>query len=178
MTYKQIRQQQYEYHKTCPYSKDWDWDSPYTLLKARYYMEGASLLTYLLQFTNIHPNFITLFYGFLGIVGGILIAIGSKLTLLWGIIIFFNKGILDLADGHLARLKHKESELGKILDRYAGVVGTYSFYVGLTIFLLKINPLVLVYYVPFYFIFKEKGRARAIDTVCVFILAFLTISKS
>ena len=174
MTCQQIRYQQYIYHQTCSYSKDWNWDSPYTYLKSRYYMEGASLLVYLLQFTNIHPNYITIIYALFGVLGGLLIATGVPLYILIGIFLIFNRGIIDLSDGHLARLKNKQTKLGAKLDLWAGRVGTYGFYLGVAWYTFRINPYVLVYFIPLMF-FKSKGRACIIDLVCLLIVLSLTL---
>lgn len=174
MTYQQLRYQQYCYHETCPYSKDWNWKSVYTNLKAHYYMEGASLLVYLLQNTSIHPNYITILYALFGVTGGLLIATGVPLYIWLGILLIFNRGILDLTDGHLARLMRKESALGAKLDLWAGRIGTYAFYLGVAMYTYNINPYVLVYFIPLMF-FKSKGRACIIDLVCFLVLLSLTL---
>ena len=44
-----------------------DWfKSPYSSIKARYYIEGSSLIVFLLQNTKITPNQLSIFYGILG----------------------------------------------------------------------------------------------------------------
>ena len=48
-----------------------DWiKSPYSSLKARYYIEVSSIIVYFLQFTKITPNQISIIYALLGIFGG------------------------------------------------------------------------------------------------------------
>ena len=135
-------------------------------------MEGASLLVYLLQFTNIHPNYITIIYALFGVLGGLLIATGVPLYILMGICLIFNRGIIDLSDGHLARLKGKQSAFGAKLDRLAGRIGTYAFYLGVAIYTYNINPYVLVYFIPLMFLplRKSKGRACVIDLICFLII--------
>ncbi len=171
MTYQEIRKQQYDYHaNVCQYSKDWNWNSPYTYAKSRLYMEGASAIVYLLQRTYIYPNVITIVYVLLGMLGGILLCVPSNLTTSIAISIFFFKGILDLADGHYARLTHQTSYIGKQLDYYAGKIGTIAFYVGLTIHLIQVNVYALIYLPVLYLMHKLDGRARTVDLICLFLL--------
>ena len=94
-------------------------------------MEGAARSVYWLRNTNIHPSVLTLLYGLLGIVGGILLSVPNKLCIYLALVIFFTKGILDWSDGHLARIKGKVSKKGRIYDILAGYIGNISFYMGL-----------------------------------------------
>ena len=55
------------------YMDDWA-NSPYSALKSRYYIETSSIIVFILQYTKITPNFLTLTYAFLGAISGILLA--------------------------------------------------------------------------------------------------------
>ena len=115
----ELRKHQYEYHfNRFPYMKDWK-TNPYTCFKSRVYMELSAILVYLLLKTSIHPNTVSVCYMILGIMGGVLLAIPIKATILFSILIFFLKGVLDWSDGHLARIKEQTSITGEILDPYA-----------------------------------------------------------
>ncbi len=129
MTYAQIRHEQYHYHKD--FSRSW-----YSWFKLCIYMEGATPLVYLLQYTNIHPNIVSLLYAIICILGAYLMILGGYYTLI-AVFIFFFKTILDATDGHLARIKNKESAFGKRLDVLCGRITVYSFYVGLSGFVIK-----------------------------------------
>ena len=108
--------------------------SPYSYLKARYYMFFASLLVYFLQKSSVHPNTITKFYILFGFLGACLLAIPTHETLFLAIFIIFSKGVLDWADGHLARLKAMESLTGHILDVYGAQIYSITFVIGLGVY--------------------------------------------
>ena len=139
-SYNEIRTRHYKEKKTAVKklgNTDLDnWlSSPYSSLKAIFYIELCVPLVFLLQYTNITPNFLTVNYIILGFIGGIFLSIDNQSFILAGIIIFFSKTIVDWSDGLLARMKNKTSELGHILDCWGGIVGGYSFIVGLGMYL-------------------------------------------
>ena len=139
MNYLNIRKLTY---KTCRKANkemninvdDWLF-SPYTFLKNKWLNETAAVITYVIQNTPISPNFISLLYGALGIIGGVFLASGDESLIIAGIIIFFSKIVFDSVDGLLARIKKKTSELGDVLDSWGGVVGVYSFLIGFGMYL-------------------------------------------
>ncbi len=110
---------------------------PYSFLKAIFYIECGSFLVYLLQYTSVTPNFLTINYILLGFLGGIFLSIDNSSLILIATIIFFSKSILDWSDGLLARIKKKTSELGSLLDSWGGLVGDYSFISGLGVYLFN-----------------------------------------
>lgn len=131
--------------KRFPYLKQFK-KNPYTYLKARYYMYLSSILVYYLLKTRITPNMVTVVYGLSGILGGILFSIPNLYCNIAGIIIFFNKGVLDWSDGHLARIKFKTTLKGHILDVYGAYLNTISFNVGLGFFVYhQTNQEFLIY---------------------------------
>ena len=109
--------------------------SPYTYFKTIIYIELSAILVFFLQKTFLTPNFITLIYALLGVCGGILIGSAQSELVIGGVLIFFFKSVIDWSDGLLARIRKKTSELGSLLDGWAGFVGYYSFIIGLGLYL-------------------------------------------
>ena len=139
MNYLKIRKLHYKTQREKHIKINADFDdwlfSPYHCLKVRFFIEWSALLVGFLQFTPITPNFITLLFALSAIIGGILLASGENILIIYGVIIFFFNGIFDWMDGILARITKKTSELGDILDTWGGVVGSFSFSIGLGIYL-------------------------------------------
>jgi phosphatidylglycerophosphate synthase len=112
-------------------------------------MEASVILVYLLLKTTIKPNTVTIIYAAMGVLGGILLAIPSKVTIILAILVFFFKGILDWTDGHLARLTNQTSILGEILDPCGSRIGEVGLWVGLGLYIAhKSGMLVFYYLVP------------------------------
>lgn len=122
--------------KRFPYLNEFK-KNPYTFLKARYYMYCSVLLVYFLIKSRITPNMITITYGFCGVAGGILLSIPNFNYNILGIIIFFNKGILDWSDGHLARIKYGPSITGHVLDVYGAKLNSAGLTIGLGFFVIN-----------------------------------------
>jgi len=110
---------------------------PYTALKSKIFYEISSVLVFLLQYTSIKANWISLTYAALAIIAGILLSSGIDNMILAGLVIIFFKSILDWMDGDIARLKKQTSELGDLIDAWAGLVGYYSFLIGLGMYLFN-----------------------------------------
>jgi len=110
---------------------------PYTALKTTIFNEISVVLVFLLQYVPIHPNWISLAYATFGIIAGILLSSGVDNMILTGLVIIFFKSILDWIDGDIARLKKQTSELGDLIDAWAGLVGYYSFLIGLGMYLFN-----------------------------------------
>ena len=79
--------------------------SPYTKLKSYYYIEIGSICVYFLLKTKILPNYITMFYAGLGILGFLLFTLDTNIAIISALVIFFSKSIPDWIDGHIARLR-------------------------------------------------------------------------
>ena len=147
-TLGELRREQYNYHsKLYPYVNQWK-KNPYTWIKARFYMEASALLLSLLVRTNIKPNSITIVYGMLGIVGGVLLAIPNDVTIIAAVCIFFSKGILDWSDGHLARIRGQTSLTGHILDMYGAHVNSLGFQMGLGFYVAHKGGSIYLYLIP------------------------------
>ena len=149
-----------------------DWKSaPYSFFKSIFYIEGSAILLFLLQFTNISPNFVSLVYAALGLLGGIFISTNIPGLVLIGIIIFFIKSILDWADGALAEMKKKTSYLGFIIDSWGGVVGDISFLVGFGLYLYNQTQNIIFLYLIIIILFlrlldiKKHAYIMSVDEI-------------
>ncbi|MBF0543332.1 MAG: CDP-alcohol phosphatidyltransferase family protein [Candidatus Riflebacteria bacterium] len=152
--YNLIRKQQYEYNRAyAPYLSDWK-KNPYTFIKSIFYMETGAILVFLLLKTKIKPNTVTLAYCLCGIIGGILLSIPSKVTVILSTIIFFFKGILDWSDGHFARLTNQTSATGQILDEYGALLNELGLQIGLGFYIFNkshdIFFLIVLPLIPFF----------------------------
>ena len=111
--------------------------NPYTYCKARYYMYFSVLVVYVLIRSRITPNMVTIAYGLCGIIGGILLSIPNLYYNIIGVLVFFNKGILDWSDGHLARIKYEPTLTGHILDIYGATINSIGLRIGLGFFVIN-----------------------------------------
>jgi phosphatidylglycerophosphate synthase len=147
VTISQLRCEQYAHHNSIDFPEVHQfYKSPYSWLKARFYMEISAILVFLLLKTKLNPNTITITYGLSAVLGGVLIASGEFLFVIIGVGIFFMRGVLDWADGHYARKIGKTSLTGHILDVYGAVLGSVCLGVGLGLFVESRSESVLVYY--------------------------------
>ena len=141
MNYFNIRKLHYKtqrkIHLTMNVSID-DWFfSPYHCLKVRFFLELSTLFVFFLQFTSIKPNLLSVLYVVFGIVGALLLGSTQEKLIIAGVIIFFLYGIFDWTDGLLARVTKKMSTLGSVLDPWAGYVCSFSFLIGLGLYLFN-----------------------------------------
>lgn len=78
---------------------------------------------------HLSPNLVSVLAGIAGAIGGALIAWPE---LAWiGVGLLVAHGVIDSADGQLARMTGQTSELGRILDGLAGYVTYTAFYLAL-----------------------------------------------
>ena len=84
----------------------------------------------LLRNTGITPNMVTILSIFVGIGAGYLFYFGALYYTILGILLLIFANILDCVDGQLARLTGIKSEIGRILDGFAGDLWFTSIYVG------------------------------------------------
>ena len=160
-TINDLRKQQYENHsRLYPYLDDWK-KNPYTFLKARFYMESSAVLVYILLKTKVKPNTVSIIYGLLGIVTGILLSIPNNYTIFIALIIAFTKGILDWSDGHLARITGQTSLTGHILDAYGALLNSLGFQIGLGMYVAyRADALLFYYLVPLLLFFRAGSIIR------------------
>jgi phosphatidylglycerophosphate synthase len=109
--------------------------SPYTYLKSMYIIETSAILVFLLQNTKVTPNSITWIFVSLGLLSGLFLASNNDTLIFIGLIILFTNSTFDWADGLLARIKNKTSNLGSLLDTWGGLVCAYSYLLGFGIYL-------------------------------------------
>lgn len=85
-----------------------------------------------LQYTGITPNAITIISIFVGIAAGVFWYFPYNISFaLLGILALMSANILDCVDGQLARLTGIKSEVGRILDGFAGDLWFLSIYIAL-----------------------------------------------
>ena len=108
---------------------------PYTYLKSIYLIETSAILVFLLQHTKVTPNSITWIFVSLGLLSGLFLASNNDTLIFIGLIILFTNSTFDWADGLLARIKNKTSNLGSLLDTWGGLVCAYSYLLGFGIYL-------------------------------------------
>ena len=108
--------------------------SPYTYLKSMYAIETSAILVFLLQNTKVTPNSITWIFVSLGLLSGLFLASNNDTLIFIGLIILFTNSTFDWADGLLARIKNKTSNLGDLLDTWGGLVCVYSYLLGFGIY--------------------------------------------
>ena len=144
LSLKFIRKEHYKrqrYHLKKYYDFDIDdwFKNPYSCFKSRLYMETSSVIVFMVQNTKVTPNFLSLIYALLGVIGGMFLASNNESLIFISLILFFSKNVFDWADGLLARLTKQTSELGELLDNWGAQVGTYSFLCGFGIYLYHKN---------------------------------------
>ena len=133
---------------------DWKY-SPYNCFKARVYIELSSLLVFVLQFTRISPNQVTLVYALSGLLGGVLLSLNNDTLVIIACLIFYFKGTFDWTDGLLARIKNKTSSFGHILDAWGSNVGYIFFVSGFSIYCFNItNNNIYIFILVFFLIIK------------------------
>ena len=129
----EVRSKNYVYHSPDAMIAEFGVDpnnwrkNPYTYLKSRYYVECASVVTYIFLKIGISANNTTLLYIFFGLLGSILISLGYAPFVYIGTFLIFNKGVFDWADGQIARWKKQESLKGHILDLYGARFNSICF---------------------------------------------------
>ena len=77
MNYKHRRDEEDEFYVDID---NW-FKSPYSSLKARYYIEVSSIIVFLLQSSKITPNQLSIFYGFLGLFSGFLLCLKNDVMI-------------------------------------------------------------------------------------------------
>lgn len=134
--------------------------NPYTFLKSIFYIEMSSLLVFVLLRTRIHPNTVTLAYALCGVVGGILLSIPTNLTVLLAIFIFFSKGILDWADGPLARFSKRTSVIGEVLDPWGALINSLGFQLGFGFYVAIHSGNIIYFYLIAIILALRAGNIR------------------
>mgnify|MGYP006094346619 CR=1 FL=1 len=138
-TFTSIRNDIY-HHNLSEYGDLINSKSPYTLIKAVYYIETASIFLFLTQSVIKSPNFITMLYVIAGVVGAFLLNSEQRDFFILGIFLVFTKGTFDWADGPLARYLNKTSFIGSVFDSYGAYLSDVAFRVAFLFYTLSYFP--------------------------------------
>ena len=103
------------------------------ILDLIFYRPLAFLFVKIVYRTPITPNQVTWLAMLLGIIAGILFALGTSSSLLLGAILLILYDILDCSDGQLARLQNSGSLTGRIIDGFADYAVAVATYLGIGI---------------------------------------------
>jgi len=128
------------HHNSSEFGELINYKSPYTLVKAVYYMETASIFLFLTQAFIRSPNFITMLYVIAGVVGAFLLITEQNTLFNVGLFLVFTKGTFDWADGPLARRLNKTSFIGHSLDTYGAQVNDSAFRLSFIYYTLVYYP--------------------------------------
>lgn len=94
-----------------------------------------------LKNTGVTPNMVTILSIFVGLGAGIMFYFPHHLTFtIYGILFLICANILDCVDGQLARLTGIKSEIGRILDGFAGDLWFFCIYVSFALRLIHEYP--------------------------------------
>ena len=110
----------------------------YSKLKALLNLEIGAILAFVFVKFKIKPNQITFLYIFLIFIGVYLFFTGQDKFVLVGCLIFFFKNSIDLIDGFIARVQKNSSEMGHILDTWAGQISLIGFQVAIGLYLYSV----------------------------------------
>ena len=131
----ELRKNRYDdLKKRFPYVFKWKWYS-YRRFKLKLYVEAGCFLAFWLIKLRVTPNYITVVYALMGLCGGILLSVPSRTTVFIALFFYYFRGIIDWADGIVARVNKQTSISGTVLDSYGAHIGWISLWVGLGIYL-------------------------------------------
>lgn len=106
-----------------------------------FYRPLGFLIAKTLKNTGITPNMVTVLSIFVGLGGGIMFYFPYNIKFaLLGILFLVCANILDCVDGQLARLTGIKSEIGRILDGFAGDLWFFCIYVAFALRLIHEYP--------------------------------------
>jgi phosphatidylglycerophosphate synthase len=94
-----------------------------------FYRRAGFVVAHAARLAGLSPNAVSVAAGAVGAVGGALIAWPDLAPI--GVALLVAHGIVDSADGQLARMTGQTSELGRILDGVAGYVTHVALYLAL-----------------------------------------------
>lgn len=81
--------------------------------------------------TPVHPNHVTTLGLAIGLAAAACFATGDSTTMGWGAALYLLQGILDHADGELARATGKTSPFGHTYDRWADLIVKTAVFLGI-----------------------------------------------
>lgn len=118
ISYKEVKKRQEEDLRAC-------------LMENNIYRHFSSPFTYLLLRLGITPNKLTISFIFLCLLGGILLSLGTYVTMLIGMLIFLLFKILDDSDGEVARIQKSYSIEGVFIDRTTHYINSLCLGLGM-----------------------------------------------
>lgn len=133
-----------------------------------------------LKNTGITPNMITVLSIFVGLGGGIMFYFPYNLWLaIYGILFLVCANILDCVDGQLARLTGIKSEIGRILDGFAGDLWFFCIYVAFALRLIHEYPAWWFLFFPLAILsgFSHQAQAAMTDYYKTLHLFFVSKEK-
>jgi hypothetical protein len=99
------------------------------LVDVYFFRRGGIVVAHAARAVRLSPNAVSVLAAVIGGTGGAMLA--SEQLALAGVGLLFLHGIFDSADGQLARLTGRTSELGRLLDGVAGYVTHTAAYLGI-----------------------------------------------
>ncbi len=132
---------------------------------------AVPLVRRLARVRSVTPDHVTVAALGLGIAAGVLFALGSRLTLALGGVVFYLAFVADCVDGKLARATGITSPKGEALDHLADAARRAAAGLGLAIYLWNANGLprrsvwvAIVYVVLAYFFWEISGAEKGPGT--------------
>jgi phosphatidylglycerophosphate synthase len=101
------------------------------LVDVYFYRRLGVIAAHAARAIQLTPNAVSVLAGVAGAIGGALLYHDG--LAIWGWLLLVLHGVFDSADGQLARLTHRTSELGRILDGVAGYVAHVAIFVALAL---------------------------------------------
>ncbi len=99
------------------------------LVDVYFYRRLGIVLARRARLVGMSPNAMSIAAGLIGLVGGALLS-NARLAPL-GVVLVYLYGVVDSADGQLARMSGQISELGRVLDGVAGYVTHIAIYLSI-----------------------------------------------
>lgn len=96
-----------------------------------FYRRAGYILARVARTIRLSPNAVSVLAGVVGVVGGALIGLPRWAPAGVGLLVLH--GVIDSADGQLARMTGQTSELGRVLDGLAGYATHIALYLGLVV---------------------------------------------
>ncbi len=145
-----------------------------------FYRPLGFLIAKALKNTGITPNMVTVLSIFVGLGGGIMFYFPYNIKFaLTGILFLVCANILDCVDGQLARLTGIKSEIGRILDGFAGDLWFFCIYVAFALRLIHEYPACWFLFFPLAILsgFSHQAQAAMTDYYKTLHLFFVSKEK-
>lgn len=121
----------------------------------------VQILAGLFKRAGLTPNIVTLSAFFVGCSAAVLLAMGH---LWWGVLMLWVSGLLDVADGELARLTQSQSPSGALLDLILDRMVEALVLLGLVIYAPELAVVVILFLMSVIFNFSTFLAAGALLT--------------